>query len=73
MASNGEEWAVSDETFKDTEKLVCQLYRKKCQSLDVLHYEIHCARGEKVKPEALPLCESSLRFHVTRANYQAAI
>ena len=73
MASIGEEWAVSEATFKDTEALVCQLYGKKCQSVDVLRYEIHCTRGGKVEPEALPPCESSLRLHVARANYQAAI
>lgn len=68
-----EEWAVSGETSEETEALVCQLYGKKCQSVDVLHYEIHCARGGKVKPEPLPPCKSSLRLHVTRANYQTAI
>lgn len=73
MASIGEEWAVAEETFNGTEALVCQLYGKKCQSVNVLRYEIHCARGGKVEPEALPPCESSLRLHVTRANYQAAI
>ena len=52
---------------------MCQLYGKMCQSVDVLRYEIHCARGEKVEPESLPPCKSSLRLHVTRANYQAAI
>ena len=44
---------------------MCQLYGKKCQSVDVMRYEIHCARGGKI--------ESSLRLHITRANYQAAI
>ena len=73
MASIGEEWAVSEETPKDTEALVCQLYGKKCQSVDVMRYEIHCATGGKIEPQALPPCESSLRLHVTRANYQAAI
>ena len=46
-----------------------QLYGKKCDSVDALCYQIHCARGGKVEPEALPPCESSLRLHVTRANY----
>jgi len=73
MASIGEEWEVSEDTFKDTEALVCQIYGKRCQSVDVLRYGIHCAKGGKVDPEALPSCESSLRLHVTRANYQAAI
>ena len=52
---------------------MCQLYGKKCGSVDALRYQIHCARGRKVEPEALPLCKSSPRLHVTRANYQAAI
>ena len=72
-ASIGEEWKVSEDTFEDTEALVCQIYGKKCQSVDVLRYEIHCAKGGKVEPEALPPWQSFLRFHVTRANYQAAI
>lgn len=57
-ASIGEEWIVSEET------LVCQLYGKKCQGVGVLR----CG----IEPEALPPCESSLRLHVTRGNYQAA-
>ena len=69
MASIGEEWEV----YEDTKALVCQIYGKKCQSVFVLRYEIHCAKGGKAEPEALPPCESSLRLHVTRANYQAAI
>ena len=48
MASIGEEWEVSEDTFKDTEALVCQIYGKKCQSVDVLRYEIHCTKGGKV-------------------------
>ncbi|KAL9986244.1 hypothetical protein ACROYT_G000355 [Oculina patagonica] len=57
MVSIGEEWAVSEEIFKAMEALVCQLYGKTSQSVDVLCYEIHCAKGGKVKPEALPPCE----------------
>jgi len=60
MASIGEEWAVSKETLKGMEALVCQLDGKKCQNVDMLRYEVHCARGGKVEPEALPPCESSL-------------
>ena len=44
---------------------MCQLYGKKCDSVDALRYQIHCARGGKVEREALPPCESSLRLHVT--------
>ena len=51
----------------------CQLYGNKYHSMDVRRDEIHYSRGGKVEPEALPPCESSLRLHVTRTNYQAAI
>ena len=43
-----------------------------CQSVDVLRYEIHCAKCGKFELYVLPPCESSLRLHVTRTNYQAA-
>ena len=39
---------------------MCQLYGMKFKSVDMLRYEIHCARGEKVEPQALRPCESSL-------------
>ena len=73
MSAIGQEWTVSEETFKDTEALICQLYGKKCQSVDLLRYEIHCAKGGKVETQALPPCQSSLRLHVIRADFQAAI
>ena len=41
--------------------------------MGVLRYETHYAKGGKVEVEALPPWESSLRLHVTRANYQATI
>ena len=44
MASIREEWEVSENTFKDTEALMCQIYRKRCQSVDMLRYEIHCTK-----------------------------
>ena len=57
----GEKWTVSEKTYKETEALACELYGKKGQSVDLLRYEIHSARGGKVAPQALPPCESSLR------------
>ena len=74
MASIREEWEVSENTFKDTEALMCQIYGKRCQSVDMLRYEIHCTKDRKVEPEALLQCESFYdRLHVTRVNYPAAI
>ena len=53
---------LSRDTFKDTEALVCQMYGKKCQSVDMLRYQIHCAKGIRVEPEALLQCESFYDF-----------
>ena len=62
MASIREEWEVSEDTFKVTEALVCQMYGKRCQSVGMLRYKIHCAKGMKVEPEALLQCESFYDF-----------
>ena len=34
---------------------------------------MYCAKGGRIEPEELPPCRSSLKLHVTRANYQAGI
>ena len=73
MAQLGETWTLSDVTLNTIEALVCHLYGKKTQHVDLLRYELYCAKGGKVEPEGLPLCRSSLRLHVLRANYQAAV
>lgn len=39
----------------------------------MLRYELYCAKGGKVDPEALPPCRMTLHIHMKRANYQAAI
>ena len=70
MSAIGEEWEVSEETFKQAEGLVCQLYGKKCQSVNSLRYEIHCAKGERSNHN---LCRHASHLydyiHVARANY----
>ena len=73
MKNIGKEWSVNEDTFSATEKFVCHLYGKKATSVGSLRYELHYAKGGKIAPEALPPCQSSLRLHVSRANYQAAI
>ena len=74
MVEIGETWSVSDATFNAAEALVCHLYGKKGQNVDLLRYELYCAKGGKVDPEALPPCRTSLRLHMKRADdYQAAI
>ena len=69
----GSSWELSDETAKNIEEFVCELYGKKCNDSDLLRYDLYCAKGDKVEPEALPPCRSSLKLHIFRANYQSAI
>ena len=66
-------WNVSSELFSAIEEFVCDLYGKKMKNVNLLQYEMYCAKGGKIEPEDLPLCNSSLKLHVTRANYQAGI
>ena len=47
-------WELSDKTLKNIEESVCELYGKKCNDVDLLEYDLYCAKGGKVEPEALP-------------------
>ena len=73
MARIGETCDLSEEVFRAKEAFVCNLYGNEVDSVDLLRYKLYCAKGGKVEPEALPPCQSSLRLHVKRSNYQAAI
>ena len=73
MMRIGVAWDLPEEVFRVTEALVCNLYGHRFDSVDLLRYKLYCAKGGKVEPEALPACQSSLRLHVARTNYQAAI
>ena len=69
----GSSWELSDETLKNIEEFVGELYGKKCNDVDLLRYDLYCAKGGKVEPEGLPTCRPSLQLHIFRANYQSAI
>ena len=45
MMELGESWQLSDETFNRIKLFVCHLYGKKYQDVDLLCYELHCAKG----------------------------
>ena len=62
MVELGETWSVSNAIFNADEALGCHLYGKKGQNLDLLRYELYCAKGGKVDPEAP--CGTSLRLHI---------
>ena len=69
----GSFWELSGETLKNIEEFVYEPYGKKCNDVDLLRYDLHCAKGGKVEPEALPPCRSSLKLHIFRENYKSAI
>ena len=69
----GISWNVSSELFSVIEEFVCDLYGKKMKNVNLLRYEMYYAKGGKIEPEDLLPCHSSLKLHVTRANYQAGI
>ena len=46
------------------EEFVFHMYGKRGTSVNNLRYEMHCAKGGKINPDALPPCQSSLRQHV---------
>ena len=69
----GISWTVSSELFSVIAEFSCDLYRKKIMNVNLLRYEMHCAKGGKIEPEELPPCRSSLKLHFTRANYQVGI
>lgn len=72
--SLGDSWDINDEFFNVLEEFVCDLYGKKNRScVDLLRYQLHCAKGGSVEPELLPPCRSSLKLYVLRANYQTEI
>ena len=66
----GLSWNISEETVNAIERFVCELYGKKMQEVNLLRYQLHCAKAGNVEPEGLPPCKSSLQLHITRANYQ---
>ncbi|EDO43283.1 predicted protein [Nematostella vectensis] len=73
MKEIGRQWSVTEELFSATEELVFHIYGKRGTRVNRLIYELHCAKGVKIEPNALPPYQSSLKLHVSRANYQAAI
>ena len=48
----GANWVLTEETIPTIEAIVCKLFGKKCASIDVLRYELHCAKEGKVGHES---------------------
>ena len=69
----GQSWIITEELIKELTRFVCTLYGKMMDDVDLLRYQIFCAKGGKVDPETLPPCFSTLLLHIERANYQACV
>ena len=44
----GSAWNVTDELMQSLEKFTCKLYRGKCDSVNLLRYEIYCSKRGKI-------------------------
>ena len=63
----GTNWVLTEGlTIATVEAIVCKLYEKKCTSVDVLRYELHCAKEGKVASES---CTIQLDFVVKYGRY----
>lgn len=62
-------WSLFDVIFNVVEVLVCYLYGKKGQNVDLLRYELYCVKGGKVDLEVLLLCRMLLCFYMKCVNY----
>ena len=69
----GISWNVSTELFSVIEEFVCDLYGTKIRNVNLLCYQMYCAKGGKIEHKKLLPCRSSLKLQVTRANYQVGI
>lgn len=65
---------MADHVYKEIEQFVCCLYGySQSTSIDDVRYVMFCGKKGTVESHKLPPCFNTLRLHITRANYQAAI
>ena len=71
----GENWDVSEDLEKELEEFTCLLYSAKSKntSINDLRYQLFCAKKGAIESFQLPPCKDTLKKHIIRANYQAAI
>ena len=69
----GTSWFVTEDMIDRLSEFVSCLYGKRMEDIDLLRYQLYCAKGGKVEPDALPPCKATLTLHIKRANYQARI
>ena len=67
----GSSFTIEEDVFSGLERFVCQLYGQECDSVNKARYNMFRLL---IKSEArLPPTQDSLRLHIRRANYQAAV
>jgi hypothetical protein len=71
----GSEWAVSEEMMQKLEQFTCSMYSTNSHitMINELRYHLFCAKNGEIESHQLPPCQDSLKKHIQRANYQAAI
>lgn len=71
----GRSWELSVELFQMLQDITCHMYLPSTHttSVNILRYQLFCARRGEVESSNLPPCEDCLYMHSLRANYQAAI
>ena len=75
FATLGSSWNVANQLFCIIEECVCQLYCRNTKILKVneLRYQMFSSRRGEMESAELPPCEDTLKQHILRANYKAAI
>ena len=70
----GQEFTVSDSLIKRLETFTCTLYGAPgIKDINRCRYKLFCAKNGEIESSQLPPCKDTLRKHILRANYQAAV
>ncbi len=70
----GEDWSISEQSYKDLEKFTCILYgARDLDDVNECRYRIFCCRKGDVEAHHIPPCRDALKKHIARASYQTAI
>ena len=70
----GENWHLEEKIIRGIEAFVCHLYGySEMKDVNLLRYKLFCAKKGDCPRVKLPPCQSSLKQHCLRANYQSKI
>ena len=73
----GQEWQISSDLIQSIETFTCLMYgcqkEKLPTNINEFRYQLFCTKHGELDSYQLPPCADSLKKHIQRANYQAAI